>query len=471
MKTDSCCVSLKAVTKNAKGLLTFISISAIVLAAMGCALKAYTNEELAANQTNNGIRATYKVENRAGSQNNALVILALSGGGSRAALFSSLVMLALDEIQVRESTLLKEVDAISSVSGGSLAAAYYAISKDPGPTVEMQDRIWDRDTATELMSRNYLGRWIANWFWPKNIFYYWFTAYNRSDIMATTFADNFLDTRHIGTDYKFRDIDAARPTLLINSTIGTSGEKFGEVFTFTVEKFNCLKSDLANYDIARAVMASASFPSVFNYMHLRDYRFKDKKYTHLFDGGNSDNLGLKTVFGILDNTIDRYDTIILILVDVFTSGGGVSAGKPDGRDWPIDFIADTNFIDSFDSLLSRNRENLVENGINYFEWLKKDLKKNVIFYHIKFDNLRVVDKALYKNLNSIKTDFKIGEPGIEALKKASALLMTDRNECLTRIIGLLSGRDSNFESTYCTWPALGEDMHRIQRAPQAPVSP
>jgi predicted acylesterase/phospholipase RssA len=471
MKSASRCLILKAGIKNAEGLLTFISISAILLAAVGCTLKAYTNEELPANQANKGIKATYKVENREGSQQNALLVLALSGGGSRAALFSSLVMLSLDEIQVRGSTLLKEVDAISSVSGGSLAAAYYAVSKDPGPTVQMQDRIWDRDTATELMSRNYLGRWIANWFWPKNIFYYWFTAYNRSDIMATTFADNFLDTRHIGTDYKFRDINANRPTLLINSTIGTSGEKFGHVFTFTVENFNSLKSDLANYDIARAVMASASFPSVFNYMHLRDYRFKDQKYTHLFDGGNSDNLGIKTVFGILDNTRNGYDTIVLILVDVFTSGGGVSDRLPDGRDWPIDFIADTNFIDSFDCLLSRNRENLVENGINYFEWLKRDLKKNVIFYHIKFDNLRAMDEALYQKVNSIKTDFKIGEPGIEALKKASELLMTDRNECLTRIVGLLSGSDSNFESTYCTWPTLGEDMHRIQRAPQAPDSP
>jgi predicted acylesterase/phospholipase RssA len=213
MNPNLCCKGHKPGIKKAKNLLTYISILAIVLAGVGCSLKGYTNEKLTANMTNNGIKATYNVENREGSQKNALVILALSGGGSRAALFSALVMLSLDEIQVQGSTLIKEVDAISSVSGGSLAAAYYAISKDPGPTVEMQNRIWDRNTATEIMSRNYSGKWIANWFWPKNIFYYWFTAYNRSDIMATTFADNFLDTRNIGTDYKFRDINPTRPTL------------------------------------------------------------------------------------------------------------------------------------------------------------------------------------------------------------------------------------------------------------------
>ena len=471
MNPNLCCMGHKPGIKKAKNLLTYISILAIVLAGVGCSLKGYTNEKLTANMTNNGIKATYNVENREGSQKNALVILALSGGGSRAALFSALVMLSLDEIQVQGSTLMKEVDAISSVSGGSLAAAYYALSKDPGPTVEMQNRIWDRDTATEIMSRNYSGKWIANWFWPKNIFYYWFTAYNRSDIMATTFADNFLDTRNIGTDYKFRDINPTRPTLLINSTVGTTGEKFGEVFTFTIESFNDLQSDLATYDIARAVMASASFPSVFNYMHLRDYRFKHEKYTHLFDGGNSDNLGIKSAFGILDNTREKYDTFILILVDVFTHGGGVSDGMLDGREWPIDFVVDTNFLDSFDSLLSRNRVNLVENGINYFEWLKTARGKNAIFYHIKFDNLRVLDEALYQKVNSIKTDFKIGESGIEALKKASALLITDQNECLKRITSLLSGKGADFESTYCTWPTLREDMDRIHRAPQAPDSP
>ncbi len=465
------CIAIKSRIKTAVNLLTYILIVGIVLAEMGCALKGYTNERMTSNMTNKGVKATYNLENREGSSKNALVILSLSGGGSRAALFSTLVMLSLDEIQAQGSTLLKEVDAISSVSGGSLAAAYYAISKDPGPSVEMQDRIWDKNTATEIMSRNYRSKWIASWFLPNNIFNYWFTPYNRSDIMATTFADNFLDTRHIGTDYRFRDIGQTRPALIINSTDGTSGENFGKVFTFTTESFDTLQSDLANYEVARAVMASASFPSVFNYMHLRDYRFMDEKYIHIFDGGNSDNLGLKSVFGILDNTRDKYDSIILILVDVFTQGGGVNDSVIDGREWPIDFFMDTNFLESFDCLLSRNRENLIENGINYFEWLKTALKKNAIFYHIKFDNLLALDQALYQEVNSIKTDFNISKSSIEALKKASALLITDQNECLTRITSLLSGKAADLGNTYCTWPPIQEDINRIHRAPQAPISP
>jgi len=55
-----------------------------------------------------------------------------------------------------------------------------------------------------------------------------------------------------------------------------------------------LGSDLDRYRVARAVMASASFPAVFNYMTVRDYHEeaeahrrgeRGKRYRHLsFDG-------------------------------------------------------------------------------------------------------------------------------------------------------------------------------------------
>jgi predicted acylesterase/phospholipase RssA len=61
-----------------------------------------------------------------------LVILCLSGGGSRAAWFSAAIMMRLEEVEDRIN-LLHEVDVISSVSGSSLTAAYYCVTRDPGP--------------------------------------------------------------------------------------------------------------------------------------------------------------------------------------------------------------------------------------------------------------------------------------------------------------------------------------------------
>jgi NTE family protein len=429
---------------------------------IGCALNAYNNIELSTDKTNENIKATHDVKNRKGSNEDALVILALSGGGSRAAYFSSLIMLSIEKLD-----LLKEVDVISSVSGGSLPAAYYAISKDPINS-NAGDRVWDEETVKRLMSKNYTLRWFGNWFWPTNIAKYWFTAYNRSDIMAHTFADNLFDNEISGVDFKFKDINPERPDIILNSTNGTTGE-FSKLFTFTTEDFNRINSDLGEYDISMAVMASACFPSVFNYLNLKNFSEKDK-YIHVFDGGNTDNLGLLSVFWVLDNAKTKYHKIILILVDSFIEGGGVSDVVPDGRQL-FDYVIDSNFMDSFDSLLARNRESLVEDMINYFKYLHTDVKNKVIFYHIKFKNVSGLEgnyhsgENLYQKVNSIKTDFKINDNDQIAIEKVTALFMQNENVCLKKIKSILSGDQTDGSSDiYCTWPPLSEDKERMDKA-------
>jgi len=308
-------------------------------------------------------------------------------------------------------------------------------------------------------------RWFGNWFWPTNIARYWFTAYNRSDIMAQTFADNLFDNKVSGAGYKFKDINPGRPDIILNSTNGTTGE-FSKLFTFTGDDFDRINSDLGEYDISMAVMASACFPSVFNYVNLRNFSEKDK-YIHVFDGGNSDNLGLLSVFWILDNTKVKYSKIILILVDSFIEGGGVSDLVPDGREL-FDYVIDSNFMDSFDSLLSRNRESLVEDMINYFNYLHSDVKNKVVFYHIKFNNIQELDKnrnpdeKLYPKVNSIKTDFKISNADQLAIEKVTELFMKNENLCLQKIKDILSDeKTADSGDIYCTWPSLREDKKRI----------
>ena len=65
-----------------------------------------------------------------------LIGIALSGGGSRAAVFGSAGLEALGRIRAAAGgrSLLEETRYISSVSGGSIAAAYYAENKPPKET-------------------------------------------------------------------------------------------------------------------------------------------------------------------------------------------------------------------------------------------------------------------------------------------------------------------------------------------------
>src|SRR6476619_3748764 len=64
-----------------------------------------------------------------------MVGLAVSGGGSRAATFAAAALEALAELPVRIGTethsVLETVSYMSSVSGGSLATAYYVTKKPP----------------------------------------------------------------------------------------------------------------------------------------------------------------------------------------------------------------------------------------------------------------------------------------------------------------------------------------------------
>lgn len=64
-----------------------------------------------------------------------LIGVALSGGGSRAAVFGAAGLEALGRIRAAGGrSLLEEVRYVSSVSGGSVAAAYYAENKPPKET-------------------------------------------------------------------------------------------------------------------------------------------------------------------------------------------------------------------------------------------------------------------------------------------------------------------------------------------------
>lgn len=332
---------------------------------------------------------------------NVLVLLALSGGGSRAAYFSALSMLEMQNIELSiggvKSDVLHEVDAISSVSGGSLAGAYYAVSHDPGSECAgYVNRPWNKAEVRRLMTMDYRWRWLGRWFWPQNIVRYWLTKWDRTDIMSKVFADKLFD-KITGFDLTLGEMNPLRPNLILNTTSGvedeTVGIRFGEIFTFTAEDFARICSSIERYPVAHAVMATAAFPGVFNFVTLRNYCWKgstkerrnplyqnvfiggsaenlgliSRRYLHVFDGGNADNLGLTSLKRVIWKSLKDHDTqpslpyknVIIILVDSFTDYHGVDPKEPDPRA-AFDFIMDTNAMDALNCLLSANRKRLLE---------------------------------------------------------------------------------------------------------------
>jgi predicted acylesterase/phospholipase RssA len=394
-------------------------------------------------------KASFTVIKDRGNNKKTLVVLSLSGGGSRAAYFSASIMLALENVFKNDKlNILEEVDVISSVSGGSLPAAFYVTSKDLDDESEKMKftRTWDQQTVTNLMSKNYRQKWLGNWFWPTNIVKFWFTAFDRSDMMAQTLADNLFDMKFYGFDLKFKDINQTRPNLVLNSTNGTTGD-FSSIFTFTQEHFETkVNSDIHEYEISRAVMATASFPGAFNYMTLKDFRSDEDKYVHVFDGGNSDNLGLKSVEKIIDKNKKKYNKVVVILVDSYTESIGVSSSEYDGREFS-DYLVDLNFIDSSASLLSINRENTIDNLSDKLE--EKGGPKEFVFYHIQFSDIS--NKELKNKLNLIKTDFRISEEATKAIDQAVGEMIVKNNSCLIKIKEVLLKKSTRHKDWLCTW--------------------
>lgn len=252
-----------------------------------------------------------------------LVILAFSGGGTRAAALSYGVLEELARTPIvwegRRKRLLDEVDWISSVSGGSFTAAYYAL---------YGDRIF-RDYESAFLKRNVgagLARQLAApWNW-------WRLAspwYGRSDL-AAEYYDRLLF--HQATYGDLRR-EPGHPFLMINA----SDMALGARFEFTQCQFDLIHSDLDSFPIARAVAASAAYPILLTPVTLRNYpgqceaaqpdwmrtaplatmspRRRNRvleaesyldsgqhPYVHLLDGGLTDNLGLR---GPLEAVLER----------------------------------------------------------------------------------------------------------------------------------------------------------------------
>ncbi len=259
------------------------------------------------------------------------LMLSFSGGGTRAAAFAYGVLEVLADTSVtldgRKRRLIDEVDLISSVSGGSFTSAYYGL---------YGDRIF-QDFEYQFLKRNVQGMLVRRMFWPGSWPKLWSLFYNRSELAAELY-DELLFEGHT-----FGDIYARKgPEILINATdIG-----LGAQFSFRAETFAVMCSDLAQLPVSRAVTASSAVPIVFSSLTIHNYagscglqlpdwavkalrqrrdtisrqyhlaRLKEtyldreqRPYIHLFDGGISDNLGIRPLIDTVNFVGDAWTVV------------------------------------------------------------------------------------------------------------------------------------------------------------------
>ncbi|HNQ01333.1 MAG TPA: patatin-like phospholipase family protein [Syntrophales bacterium] len=348
--------------------------------------------------------------------------LALSGGGSRAAVFSAAVM-----FELQRHGILPQVDVISSASGGSVTAALYAASCDEGQDCPaavnsgLRRTPWKESDVYPLLQQNFIDRWRINCWRPENIVRY-ATYFDRTDVMAATFAETlFGGTRDTQHSFLFRDLNPRRPYLILNATNNTDSVAVPEIFTFTGQDFGTLRSRLDLFPVAYGVTGSAAFPGAFHYVTLRDYRTQESKFVHLMDGGVQDNLGIETLWRILlRDSGARYRgvPVLVILADARPATRAKSAADPDPRHF-LDYFVDFSNVKDTYSLLMVENQRLRDR--EFGKYVKS--RPNGLYLRLGFDMLEDEHPELFAKVSSIPTNFKICEEQAESLRQAAGILV------------------------------------------------
>lgn len=269
---------------------------------------------------------------------NELVGLAVSGGGSRSAYFLASVLDRLRDVPVSAAdggtatNLLDEIDFVSSVSGGSLAATYYTLLRpDTSDRVEM-DAFFRR--FRDDMRLNFEMRSVGRTLLMGRALPLVFTHYHRGHVLAGVFDSNFFH------DATFADLPAPgprHPTLIVNATSYSRGSKFlltrlpSDRFNdsrlmrglremrlirgnyterhvpFENVGFDTLGSDIGPFKLSYAVAASAGVPGILGPTVLRDFSRTDGEvFEELGDGGLYDNYGLETLVQLFASILEEH---------------------------------------------------------------------------------------------------------------------------------------------------------------------
>jgi NTE family protein len=281
-----------------------------------------------------------------------LVILAFSGGGTRAAAFSYGVLEFLRRTDVvapngTKTRLLDAVDVITGVSGGSFTALAYGL---------YGDKLF-ADYEQRFLKRNVQGELIAGALNPANWGNLASTGWGRSELAAQLYDEILFNGA------TFRDLNRGDgPFIVASATDIATGTRVA----FSQDVFNVLCSNLDAVRLSRAAAASSAVPVVLSPVTINNYggtchytyptwaqffldspnpprpaarairALKEIKlyadgghlpYIHLVDGGVSDNLGMRGVLDameLLESLHDaglptRFDQVRRIIVFVVNS--------------------------------------------------------------------------------------------------------------------------------------------------------
>lgn len=280
--------------KQPMTLVAKVVILCVVAYLAGCSTAHYFVNEKMTIGVKDAYPYTFRSMKAVDNSDSMMVIVALSGGGYRAAALAHSVLEVLAETRIQweghSRTLLDEVDVVTAVSGGSLAAAYFGLHRST----------FLRDFPQKVLALDLQSLLLRRVLSPSGVWRQTSTTFGRGDLLQEV-----LDEA-IFKGHRYADMSRSRPMIYLNAT----DMRYGQRFEFTQEQFDHLCSDLNTVPVARAVAASMAVPVVFSPITIWNHRAHcplpillapvsgraaSSSYIHLLDGGLSDNTGLNAV--------------------------------------------------------------------------------------------------------------------------------------------------------------------------------
>lgn len=374
-----------------------------------------------------------------GNSTNLIVILAFSGGGTRAAAFAHGVMEGLRDTPIRwegrDRSLLDEVDLISGVSGGAFCAAYYCVNREKFFT----------DFERDFLKSDIQGALLAGVLNPFNWWKLGSLHYNRSDLAAEYYSRRLFDHATYGK----LAAEGRSPFLMVVATDLT----LGTAFSFTQRQFDQINSDLCSVPVGRAVAASSAVPGVLSPVTLRNHvdparhpmaalnartgapianpytNHVHHQFIHLVDGGVSDNLAIRPLLRVIEERGEPFSALTpkdAPTKVVFVVVNSQTRVIPDWsrHEWQPGFIF--QLIGFSESVMSAYSEDTLElfNSL-VAEWTEETQKRRVKieFYPIEISFKNLPERKDREFFNQVPTSFSLPGPTVDRLKRAGGDLL------------------------------------------------
>jgi NTE family protein len=393
----------------------------------------------------------------------ALVLVAISGGGTRAAAVGWQALETLRNVPYRfknaagdtvVSNLANEVDLVAGISGGSFTATAWCLGEDE--MGRFRKKFIERDIQRGL---------ARNFFNIKGLRAFFSRRYSRINWAAELYDREVFDGK---TFSALPD----RPVLRLHATNLALGQRF----TFTRETFAALSSDLNSYPLGYACAASSAFPILLNPMTLRNYPpaldltrdlgyradkrniredldrdllvktrdyYNDKRneYLHLADGGLVDNQGLQSILdefesnGMINRRINYTTPSLhrLIIININAGVAPPSASGQSGVPPGLFSVLESTMVSSMD-VLSERRWMDIKSQCHQWTTAKIDAAQSASYadleepYRIEISFRNINDPTDFRKAMELPTSFKLTPDQLNLIDRIVPVLLKEDPE-------------------------------------------